>query len=182
MPKQTKTSNKITKKNFHEYIIVNDNLICKDSGEIIHNINMILEYTSLSSQFNKDIKSSIVRLYKNKWLTKSKFTKLYHSELDQLIDLSYISKTILVTFMCMLTKSNNEILYHNNTPSNKDISLLTGLCENSILKGMKELENENIIYKTSKYKDRKIFVNPNYSFNGTNLLGEVYKMFNKGST
>jgi|GEM_PF-4483540 len=175
------TENRITKQTFHEYFIENKHIFHIETGELVSNIDDVLSYMKLAEEYYDLLSTEQIQakkeMYNNKWNSKHRFTKLYQVKSSGLIQLSYKAKSLLFTFLCLLTKSQNVVLYKGKPPTNKDLMKLSGLNRDSLTKSLKELEDNNIIYRTSNRRDRNILFNPYYAFNGQNLLNDTQIIF-----
>jgi hypothetical protein len=177
----TKQSNqnirKVTTKNFNDFVLSNDSLVYTPTGEIISNYSFMIEYHKLSKKLHR----SSDAFYVNTWNKFMKFTKLYTLKMSQkLPEMSVSAKALFLTLITYV-ESNTDVVVINESyfPSNKELSDISRVSINKINKTLEELEMLELIKldKQQSSKNKIMVVNPNYAFNGKNILKRTLSFF-----
>ena len=169
---------KITMRNYKLFVESEDGkLINTETGEVVTNIANILEHYHLTVKIGKKYSDEY---YKFKWQRKHKFAKLYQIKMSEAMEhISHLAKAMLLVLISNLEYKTGEVLVDGFPPKNPKLSTLCGYSTRSVSSSLKELEDIGIISIKGSTTNRIIFVNPEYGFNGENLLKSTYKLFNK---
>jgi DNA-binding MarR family transcriptional regulator len=176
MPKQAQDM-QVTKRNYSEFEVINDRLVYLETGEIVDDVFVILDYYNITTELEKDDSGGF---YHNNWNKRHKFTKFYQVDsrlLNQ--EISIQAKGLLFVLMSYLAKSTNEVIINGNRPTNSDLAKLTGVSRATIKRVLSELEECNAIKRLEETKKRAILVNPHICFNGKNISKFTINQFKK---
>lgn len=159
----------ITPENIQDYELVDEQIVNVETGEVVTNIHDVQFFLKYDQE-----KTKTVRMFKNNWRNKEQFIKLYQKQLP------VVSLDAMGLFYFLILHAapvTNEVLINKTPPTNEYFEKFFQTGKRKIIYLLDELEEKKMIVRDNMMKGRKIYVNPDYAFNGRNLSYSTYLSF-----
>lgn len=163
----------ITQDNIQDYELINDNIVNVETGEVVTNIYDVKFFLE-----QEEAKTKTKKTFRNAWKKKDHFVKVYQTPTT---NVSIEALGLFYFLVCYAKPINNEVIVSGEDgPTNEWLMEHFEIGKRKLIYILSELEDNNLIVKEIEKKKRRIYINPNFAFNGRNLSVTTYIKFLDG--